>query len=112
MRDEVDRLLSEIQRSRLSERRTEPRHPFVRPVLIHFPHSPSLLAFSKDISTQGIGIICSVTMAVGSLATLEVHSIQGESVMLKSEVRWCDQYGKGWFIVGWKFIGIAVRPMA
>ena len=111
MRDEIARLLSEIQRSRLSERRTEPRHPFVRPVLIHFPHSPSLLAFSKDISTQGIGVICSVSIAVGSLATLEIHSIRGEPVMLKSEVRWCDQYGTGWFIVGWKFTGIAVRPM-
>lgn len=112
MQEEIDRLLSEIQRSRLAERRTEPRHPFVRPVQIHVPHGLSLSAFSKDMSAQGIGIICSVPMGVGSLATLEIHSTQGASVILRSEVRWCDPYGKGWYLVGWKFIAIASRPMA
>ena len=61
MQEEINRLLSEIQRSRLSERRTEPRHAFVRPVKIHFPHGPTLSAFSKDISAQGIGIVCDVS---------------------------------------------------
>ena len=111
MQEEIDRLLSEIQRSRLSERRTEPRHSFVRPVQIHFPNGPSRAAFSKDLSAQGIGIICNVMMGIGSLAILEVHSTQGMPVILTSEVRWCDPYGKGWFLVGWKFIAIALRPM-
>ncbi len=110
MQVEIDRLLSEIQRSRLTERRTEPRHPFVRPVQIHFPHRPSLSAFSKDISAQGIGIICNATIATGSMATLEIHSLQGAPVIIKSEVRWCDSYGKGWFLVGWKFIALASHP--
>ena len=112
MQEEIDRLLSEIQRSRLGERRTEPRHPFVRPVQIYVPHGLSLSAFSKDMSAQGIGIICNVPMGVGSLATLEIHSTQGASVILRSEVRWCDPYGKGWYLVGWKFIAMASRPMA
>ena len=111
MQEEIDRLLSEIQRSRLSERRTEPRHSFVRPVQIHFPHRPSLSAFSKDMSAQGIGMICNVMMSIGSLATLEIHSTQGAPVILRSEVRWCVPYGTGWFLVGWKFIGIASRPV-
>ena len=112
MQEEIDRLLSEIQRARLSERRTEPRHAFVRPVQIHFPHGPSLSAFSKDMSAQGIGVICNTTMTVGSLATLEIHSTQGAPLILRSEVRWCDPCGKGWFLVGWKFIALASRPMA
>ena len=111
MQEEIDRLLSEIQRLRLNERRTEPRHSFVRPVQIHFSHGPSLSAFSKDMSAQGIGMICNVTMNIGSLATLEIHSTHGAPVILRSEVRWCVPYGTGWFLVGWKFIGIASRPV-
>lgn len=112
MQEEIDRLLSEIQRSRFSERRTEPRYAFVRPIQICFPHGPRLSAFSKDMSAQGIGVICSVAMVVGSLATLEIHSTQGEPLIVRSEVRWCDPYGKGWFLVGWKFIALSARPMA
>jgi hypothetical protein len=112
MQEEIDRLLYEIQRAKLSERRTEPRHAFVRPVQICFPHGPNLAAFSKDMSAQGIGIICNTTMTVGSLAILEIHSTQGAPLVVRSEVRWCDPYGKGWFLVGWKFIALASRPMA
>ncbi len=111
MKEEIDRLLSEVQRSRLAERRTEPRHVFVRPVQIHLQQGPPLTAFSKDISAHGIGIICNVALSVGSFATLEIHSTQGAPVNVKSEVRWCDPYGKGWFLVGWKFIAIASSPV-
>ncbi len=112
MQEEINRLLAEIQRTRSTERRTEPRHPFVRPVKIHFPHGPTLAGFSKDISAQGIGIVCDFNIETGSLATLEIHSVHGGPAILRSEVRWCDSYGKGWFLTGWKFISGGTRPMA
>lgn len=112
MQDVIDQLLGEMQRAKLSERRTEPRHPFVRPIRIHLPHGPTLGAFSKDISALGIGIVCDTTVNIGSLATLEIHSTKGAPVFLRSEVRWCDSYGPGWYLVGWKFIAIGTRPMA
>lgn len=111
MQAEIDRLLMEIQRSRFMERRTEPRQPVARPVQIHLPSGPTVNTFSKDMSSQGMGIVSDVSWQVGSIATLEIHSISGEPVVLRSEVRWCDAYGKGWFLVGWKFIGVAARPM-
>jgi len=111
MQEEINRLLAEIQRARLSDRRTESRHAFVRPVKIHFPHGPTLNAFSKDLSAQGIGVVCETSVQTGSLAMLEIHSLQGAAVILKSEVRWCDQYGQDWFLVGWKFIALGSRPM-
>lgn len=107
---EIDRLLSEIQRSRLSDRRTEPRHAFVRPVKIHLPHGPTLTGFSKDMSAQGIGVVCDVMIKAGSIATLEIHSTLGDPAILRSEVRWCDPYGIGWFLIGWKFIAVSSRP--
>lgn len=111
MQEEIDRLLTEIQRSRYTERRTEARQPFARPVWIHPPHGPARTAFSKDLSKQGIGIVTDVSFLPGTVATLEIHSTQGEPAYLRSEVRWCDPYGKGWFVVGWKFIGVAARPV-
>ncbi len=111
MQEEIDRLLMEIQRSRFTERRTETRQPFARPVEIHLPHGPSIKAFSKDLSAQGIGIITDVSFQNNSLATLEIHSVTGGPVLLRAEVRWSDTYGKGWFLVGWKFIGVGMRPI-
>ncbi len=109
MQEEIDRLLMEIQRSRLTERRTEPRQSFARPVKIHLPHGPILTAFTRDLSSQGTGIISDIVWQTGSIATLEIHSTSGAPVILRSEARWCDAYGKGWFIVGWKFIGVTAR---
>ena len=110
MQDEIDRLMMEIQRSRYTERRTEARQPFVRPVRIHPLHGPTARVFSKDMSSQGIGVISDVPFPTGTVATLEIHSMQGDPVFLRSEARWSDAYGKGWFLIGWKFIGLAARP--
>lgn len=107
MQEEIERLLMEVQRSRLSERRTEPRQPFARPVTIHLPRTTPRRAFSKDLSTQGIGIVTEAAIPTGTLATLEIHSTTGSPVFVRSEVRWCDAFGKGWFLIGWKFIAIA-----
>ncbi len=106
MQEEIDRLLYEAQRAKLSERRTEPRHPLVRPVRIISAQGAVTTAFSKDISAQGIGVICETAQSVSSLVTLEIHSTKGAPVLLRCEVRWCDPFGKGWFLIGFKFIGI------
>ncbi len=112
MQEEIDKLLLEIQRSRFNDRRTEPRQPFVRPVQIHLPQGSTTTAFSKDLSAQGIGIISNVVWPTGTIAELEIHSTTGDPVILRCEARWCDPYGKGWFVVGWKFIGVASRPVS
>ncbi len=111
MQEQIDKLLMEIQRSKFTERRTEPRQPFARPVVIHLPHGPSIRAFSKDLSAQGIGVITDTSFQPNSLATLEIHSMHGDPILLRSEARWCDAYGKGWFLVGWKFMGLGIRPV-
>ena len=105
MQELIERLLSEAQSSRLTERRTEPRHPFVRPVKVTLPKGGVLSAFSKDLSAQGIGVVCATPISAGSMVTLAIHSTKGESVCIRSEARWCDPFGKGWFLIGFKFTG-------
>lgn len=112
MNDDIERLLLEVQRSHLSERRTESRHAFARPVSIFVGDQPGLFAFSKDMSNVGIGIICEHEFAVGAIAVLKIHSVKGSPVYLRAETRWCDGFGKGWFLTGWKFIAPASPPAA
>jgi PilZ domain len=106
MQEEISRLMMEIQRSKFTERRTEPRQAFVRAVEIHTAQGQVIKAFSKDLSAQGIGVVSELEFPPNTLATLVIHSIQGEPVRLRAEARWCDGHGKGWFLVGWKFLGL------
>lgn len=110
MKADIDRLLLEAQRSKFSERRTEPRHPFVRPVQITLSDGTSTAAFAKDMSQQGIGVITDFDLANGTVATLSIHSTSMYPVHLKSELRWSDKFGKGWFSTGWKFLASASPP--
>lgn len=110
MQADIDRLLLEAQRAKYSERRTEPRHPFVRPVHISLPDVGNVLAFSKDMSKQGIGIITDQDLPDGQIAVLTIHSTSNYPVHLKCELRWSDRFGKGWFLTGWKFLGTASPP--
>jgi len=112
MNQDIDRLILEAQRAKYTERRTEPRHPFARPVHISVRDQPSLLAFSKDMSKQGIGIIANCEMEVGMIAVLSIHSTTSAPVHIKSEVRWSDKFGKGWYLTGWKFLSTAPAPQA
>ena len=102
----------EAQRARFTERRTEPRHSFARPVHIHIGREPSILAFSKDMSKQGIGLITNLELASGTVAVLKIHSTTGRPVHLKCELRWSDSYGEDGYLTGWKFMSAAPAPSA
>ena len=112
MQADVDRLLMEAQRARFTERRTEPRHSFARPVHIHIGREPGVLAFSKDMSKQGLGLITNHELAAGTVAVLKIHSTTGRPVHLKCELRWSDSYGADWYLTGWKFMSAAPAPRA
>ncbi|MCA9060443.1 MAG: PilZ domain-containing protein [Planctomycetaceae bacterium] len=110
MQEEIQRLLSEIQRAKFTERRSEPRHPFVRPVRIYQKRDQVTIAFSKDMSAQGIGVISDVQWTPGTIADLWIHSTSGHPVCMRCEVRWTDNYGRGWFLTGWKFLSTVACP--
>lgn len=105
LRDSVDRLLRETQVSSLRERRSSDRKAFVRPVKIYFGRDTAQFqrAFSKDISKIGLGLITEEEWQVGRLAVLEVHALAGPPAVLRAEVRWCEKFGRGWYLSGWHF---------
>ena len=110
MIEDINKLILEAQRAKYNERRTEPRHPFVRPVRMYLGKEPAVLAFSKDMSKQGIGLVNNMELEVGTIAVLTIHSISHTPVTLKCELRWADKFGKGWFLTGWKFLSSAEVP--
>lgn len=107
MNQVIDGLLLESQRAKLAERRTEARHELVRPVKVFFGRNDSCSGFSKNLSKQGIGIIVDRELPVGTIATLSIHSLTSHPVNLKCELRWIDRFGKGWWMIGWKFLSVA-----
>ncbi len=103
----INQLLAESQRAKLTERRTEARHELVRPVNIYLGDDDSCFGFSKNLSKQGIGVIIDEEFSVGIIASLSIHSLNGQPANLKCELRWIDRFGAGWWMTGWKFLSVA-----
>lgn len=102
----VDQLIREHQTILLRERRSADRKPFVRPVVVTSSRreNDAAQAFSRDISKNGVSLISRVAWEPQTIATLSIHSLQGASVRVMAEVRWCDEYGEGWYVTGWVFM--------
>ena len=83
----VDQLLSEHQAALLRERRATSRTTFARPVTITTGRKTPSGGFSRDISSQGIGIIDQEEWTKGSIAEIEIHSLFGRNVTVRAEVR-------------------------
>ena len=103
---EVLSLLKEYEAERLSDRRMAPRKPLVRPVRIVARHRRNEVheAFSKNVSSNGIGIIGKFDWPPKSVARISVHMTKGNPINIDAELRWSEPYGKGWFTTGWVFL--------
>ena len=101
----IDRLTMEDVRADHS-RRSVHRTPFVRPVTVRITgtNETSIFAFSKNISPVGIGLILEDSLPERTIATLTIHTLSNRQVHIRSELRWCQPFGNGWSITGWKFI--------
>jgi hypothetical protein len=90
----------------VDQRRSSHRIPLVRPVTVKLNgnNERSLIAFSKNISPQGIGLIFEDALPEGTIATLTIHRLKDRYVHIRSELRWSDPFGHGWFLTGWKFL--------
>ncbi|MEO2014516.1 MAG: PilZ domain-containing protein [Fuerstiella sp.] len=77
---------------------------------MYVQREPGVLAFAKDMSKLGIGIITSLDLKIGAMAVLKIHSTSQLPVHLKCELCWSDKNGKDWFLTGWKFIASVAPP--
>ena len=106
--ESISRLLRENQQQLLRERKSVGRKHFVRPVSVGMCRyqDVKLDAFSKDLSPNSIGLICDMAVSVGTIATLEIHSISNRPVRIRSELRSSNAMGSGWYSTNWHFLEI------
>ena len=107
MSPEIDRLLRERQTTALRDRRAADRQPFVRPVQLELPrHEKFLQGFSRDVSLRGMSLITAHPIGIGVVGVLHIHSVLGACVSLRAEARWCEDFGRDWFVSGWGFLNV------
>jgi hypothetical protein len=101
----IKQLLLENQAVTLRERRSVDRKPFTRPLKVVMNRDQETVheAFSRDISSRGIGMISRHEFQPNTMATIQIHPLDGEHIALRAQVRWCQPYGEGWFASGWIF---------
>jgi hypothetical protein len=102
----IDKLLKEHQACLLRERRAAERQAFCRPVKIICDRRdlPNHIAFSRDVSPHGIGLIDRIDWSPGTTAHLVIHGLFGNDYSVSAVARWCESFGKDWYLTGWTFL--------
>ena len=86
------------------ENRSVHREPLVRNLCLKPRNTgQSINAVSRHISVMGIEIITDRTIAVGAIAEIEIERLKGPVVKFIAECRWCRNYGRKRFILGFQF---------
>lgn len=100
----VQQLIKENQAVLLRERRSAERTTFVRAVIIHpVRRDESYHGFTRDLSPRGIGVVSPVPWEPPAQVSLEIHAMTGRNKVIMAESRWCEEYGKGWYLIGFIF---------
>ena len=104
---EVEKIIKELIREEFAFeqtcRRSVAREHFVRPVSVQIPDNSPFLTFSKNFSSQGIGLIGNCSVDEGQRAELSVYRLKNKPVVISAECRWCRKYGDTWYLTGWRF---------
>jgi len=108
---EIERMVKDLLAADASfdrhEARSVHRDQLVRHLRLEFSETGQRLeAFSRNISTAGIGVITSQAIPSGVIAVMEIVRLKGASAKIIAECRWCKSYGENWFISGWQFRSI------
>jgi hypothetical protein len=102
----IYQLIVEAQSKENKDRRRDVRYAFFRPVAIDVDEGHRYSAFSREISSSGIGLIHNVELSNGEVE-ITVSSESGYSIRVRTKIMWCRPCGEGWYISGGKFVGIA-----
>jgi hypothetical protein len=110
IQQQVLHLISQIQCEdirRMRENREVSRQNISLPVTARFVNGAGELdAVSRDISSAGIGLITATEIAPQTTAELEIQ-LTSSTTAIFGECHWCVNYGKSFYLTGWKFIGPA-----
>jgi len=91
------------------KRHNNRRYPFFRRVTMTIDHSQQtkLSAFSRDISSSGIGLLHNVPVEPGPLS-LTISTTRDRQIDVSTKIAWCQSCGVGWYFSGGRFTGLSV----
>jgi hypothetical protein len=101
----IHELILEAHQDNLRDRRASARYPFFRRLVIR-GEDASVVVFSREISTVGLGLFHNVKLTPGEVELL-IPSKRGYSIRVRTRIVWCQPCGEGWFISGGQFVGAA-----
>ncbi|HEY1599027.1 MAG TPA: hypothetical protein VGG64_05465 [Pirellulales bacterium] len=81
------------------------RHPFFHPVSIQFDNGHRLMAFSRDLSGLGIGLLHEVPLPLEEVA-VSIKTGRGYHVKVRISISWCRPCGDGHYISGGQFTSV------
>ncbi|MGD9648528.1 MAG: PilZ domain-containing protein [Pirellulales bacterium] len=99
----IAELIAEAREADQQERRQTVRYPFFRPVTVRTDMFRKHSAFTREISTDGIGLLHRVEFRLGKVDVLVPNS-GGTTARLRVHILWCKPCGEGWYISGGRFI--------
>ncbi len=103
----IYQLVIEAMHEDRQDQRAEVRFPLFRPVMVSLANGQSYSAFSREISTSGMGLIHNYELPPSEVE-LSICSEEGYSVKVRTQIIWCRACGEGWYISGGRFVGKAV----
>jgi hypothetical protein len=83
------------------DRRSEPRYPFFRPVLVRVD-GHSFSAFTREISTSAIGLLHYMELPIQEVEII----LAGKQQTLRARIERCQPCGEGWYLSGGTIVGI------
>lgn len=101
----IHELILEAHQDNLRDRRSAIRYPFFRRVTVRLPDR-NTVAFSREISTVGIGLLHDTELSPGEIELL-IPSRRGHSIRVRTRIVWCQPCGEGWYLSGGQFVGAA-----
>lgn len=90
-----------------TEQRQAARKPLFGPATVTLAgaSSTAFTAFARDVSTLGIGLLHTQPIDCVEVV-VRLHRPGGQSIAFRTEIRWCKDFGDGWYASGGRFLDV------
>jgi len=103
----IHELVVEAHQDLRKDRRADTRYPLFRRIGLQAAGSEACVAFTREISSVGVGLLHNVQLSPGEVE-LSIPSRKGYTIRIRTKILWCQPCGEGWYISGGQFVGTAV----
>jgi hypothetical protein len=107
-KDVIERLRRDAEKTGAAERRSAERVPFFSATTIELKNGDSHAAFTRDVSTPGIGLLHRFPIEPGEV-TVHIPFANG-MLAQRTLILWCQEVGDDWYASGGHFLDPLASP--